>query len=534
MDIFDLSAKITLDTEGYNKGIEQARTGMGGLSAFTVAKGQLIYEGIKTAGTALVTLGKKALEGYADYEQLVGGVETLFKDSADIVEGYAEKAYQTAGLSANQYMETVTSFSASLLQSVGGNTAAAAEYANQAIVDMSDNANKMGTDIKSIQNAYQGFAKQNYTMLDNLKLGYGGTKTEMERLIADANRVKAANGEMADLSIDSFADVTEAIHIIQTEMDITGTTAEEASTTIEGSVNSMKSAFDNLMTGIAGGSDNLDTLVEEFFNSVGTVAENIVPVIGDVLAGLGNFLVEAIPKVIDGAAELIQKLGDYISEHADEIVQKGIELLVNLVQGIIKAIPKIAEAGLKIIVALAKAIIKNAPQLIATVPAMIANIMLGLFQVFDDILEIGRKIVSGIWEGIKSMFSWITDKIKDFFDRILGGIKKMLGIHSPSKVFAGIGEYMAAGIGEGWNSEFGKIKDGINSDMTFNAGKVSFSTDGQYGAGSAAPGGMVSGGSAADIVINLTSEIDGEVLSRKMFRINQKEQTRHGPAFVMA
>lgn len=207
-------------------------------------------------GTALVDVGKQAIAGYADYEQLVGGVETLFKDSSGVVENYANNAYKTAGLSANQYMETVTSFSASLLQSLNGDTAKSAQVADKAITDMSDNANKMGTSMESIQNAYQGFAKQNYTMLDNLKLGYGGTKSEMERLIADANKLAKEQGKAGDMTINSYADIVEAIHLVQDSMGITGTTAKEASTTIQGSVNSMKSAWDNLLVGVA--DDNAD------------------------------------------------------------------------------------------------------------------------------------------------------------------------------------------------------------------------------------------------------------------------------------
>ena len=229
-----------------------------------------LISGIKKLGSAMMDVGKSALNSFADYEQLVGGVDTLFKESSSKVQNYANNAYKTAGLSANEYMETVTSFSASLLQSLNGDTAKSAEIADMAIIDMSDNANKMGTSMESIQNAYQGFAKQNYTMLDNLKLGYGGTKEEMERLIADANRVKEANGEMADLSIESFADVTEAIHLIQTEMGITGTTAEEASSTIQGSVSSMKSAWHNLLTGIASDNADLDKLLGDFISSVST------------------------------------------------------------------------------------------------------------------------------------------------------------------------------------------------------------------------------------------------------------------------
>ena len=199
--------------------------------------------GATMAAAGLVAITKSAIANYAEYEQLVGGVDTLFKDSSKKVQEYANNAYKTAGISANEYMETVTSFSASLLQSLGGDTDKAASVADMAITDMSDNANKMGTDIGRIQDTYQGFAKQNYTMLDNLKLGYGGTKTEMERLLKDATAISGVKYDISNLN-----DVYQAIHVIQGELDITGTTAKEASTTIQGSISSMKSAWTNLIT----------------------------------------------------------------------------------------------------------------------------------------------------------------------------------------------------------------------------------------------------------------------------------------------
>ena len=211
-----------------------------------ISKAALAVTG--AAATAVSALAKSAVDGYAEYEQLVGGVETLFKDSADVIQGYADEAYKTAGMSANAYMETVTGFSASLLQGLQGDTAKAAEIANQAVIDMSDNANKMGTDMTMIQNAYQGFAKQNYTMLDNLKLGYGGTQSEMARLINDSGVLGDAMTVTAEtVNSVSFDKIIEAIHVVQTNMGITGTTAKEAATTIQGSISSMQGALENLM-----------------------------------------------------------------------------------------------------------------------------------------------------------------------------------------------------------------------------------------------------------------------------------------------
>ena len=261
-------------------------------------------------GAALVGIGKQALDSYATWEQAVGGVDTLFKNASGIVQKYASEAYKTAGVSANDYMNQITSFSASLISSLGGDTQRAAELGNQAVIDMSDNANKMGTDLETIQQTYQSIARGNYAMLDNLKLGYGGTKAEMERLIADANKLREANGLAGDLSVDKFGDVVQAIHEVQTNLGITGTTAREASTTIEGSVNSMKAAWGNWLAEL--GKDNADMsgLTQQLVESIGTALSNVVPRIGQIAQGL----VSAIPSIFDGLKSLLpQKLQDVFS-----------------------------------------------------------------------------------------------------------------------------------------------------------------------------------------------------------------------------
>lgn len=299
------------------------------LSGIRETTGKIVANLAKVAtavGGSLIALGTASIKSYADYEQLVGGVETLFKDSADEIKKYAQNAYKTAGLSANNYMETVTSFSASLIQSLGGDTQKATKYADLAITDMADNANKMGTSIDSIQNAYQGFAKQNYTMLDNLKLGYGGTKTEMQRLIADANKVKEANGEMANLSIERFSDMVEAIHIIQKEMGITGTTAKEADNTITGSVNSMKASWGNLLVAISDDNADMEKAVNDFVDSAITAGKNIVPRIKTAIEGikkLFNSLVRDIfPKLKREIPELkpLINIFEWFIEHKNLVI----------------------------------------------------------------------------------------------------------------------------------------------------------------------------------------------------------------------
>lgn len=257
--------------------------------------------GFTSVAAGVTAIGSQALSAYADYEQLVGGIDTLFGDASATVQQYAAEAYKTSGLSANEYMEQATSFAASLVSSCGGDTAAAAEYANTAMQDMADNANKMGTDMESIQNAYQGFAKQDYTMLDNLKLGYGGTKEEMEQLISDANELRAAQGKNADLTIDSYADVVEAIHTVQENLGITGTTAEEASTTISGSIGMAKASWENFLTGLARDDVDFSQLTEQFLDSIGAVATNVAPRVAQIAKGI----TEALPTVLAGLSDVL-------------------------------------------------------------------------------------------------------------------------------------------------------------------------------------------------------------------------------------
>lgn len=384
------------------------------------------------AAGAVIALTKSAVENYGEFEQLVGGVETLFKDSAGTVEEYAKNAYQTAGLSANEYMETVTSFSASLLQSMGNDTVAAAEKADRAITDMSDNANKMGTDMQSIQNAYQGFAKQNYTMLDNLKLGYGGTKEEMQRLIDDANALNAAQGNYTNYTIESYADIVDAIHTVQTEMGITGTTALEASTTIEGSIGAMKAAYANFVTGLGNDNADISELSSQLIQSVGTVAENVLPVIETVLKNIA----EAVQR--DGP-EMIQKFVSYAIEKLPEVISLGLQMVISLVKGIAQ----------------------NIPQLVTSVLNMMATIVKTIWESLPDIIEVGKNIVRGLWEGIKAMASWIGDKVSGFVGGLVDGAKGVLGIHSPSRVFAGIGQNMALGLGQGFEKQMQSVTAGI-------------------------------------------------------------------------
>ncbi len=301
-----LQQTLKLNTSQFDSAMSKASANSDGLKSKLSGVGNFLATGfvsaIGAAATAITTITTSAVNSFADYEQLTGGIETLFKDSADAALSYATQAYKTAGLSANDYMETVTSFSASLLQSLEGDTEAAVKYADMAITDMSDNANKMGTDMSLIQNAYQGFAKANYTMLDNLKLGYGGTKEEMQRLLEDAQAISGI-----EYDISSYADVVDAIHVIQNEMGITGTTAKEASSTISGSIATMKAAWSNLLVAMANDNMPFEQYVNDFVSSVSTVMDNLLPRISSACAlGMGMYLCIV---VVTCSGIIISKMG---------------------------------------------------------------------------------------------------------------------------------------------------------------------------------------------------------------------------------
>lgn len=508
MNLLDLFVKISVQDEAS----ENVETLSGKFKNGLATAAKVGAAAVGAAATGIAVLMKNALNNYAEYEQLVGGVDTLFKDSSAKVQEYAANAYKTAGLSANEYMDTVTSFSASLLQSLGGDTEAAADMANVAITDMSDNANKMGTDMASIQNAYQGFAKQNYTMLDNLKLGYGGTKEEMQRLIDDANALNAAQGKYTNYSIESYADIVSAIHDVQVEMGIYGTTADEASTTIQGSVSSMKAAWVNLLVGIADDNANFKTLTEQFVDSlVAVVDENIIPRINIIIQGLTQLITEAsqtiiplavqillenLPSIVAAGMDLIIALVSGILDNIDMLIDCVLEMVDVIVDKLIDNLPKLIDGGIRLIAALANGLIRAIPNLVSKIPQIISSIVKGIISGIPAIFDVGKNIVEGLWNGIKSMGSWVSGKVKDFFGGIVGGVKDFLGIHSPSKVFAGIGGFMAEGLGEGFDDQFKSVKKDIENSMDFDAGTITADanisrhyTSGSYGAASTSGGG---------------------------------------------
>ena len=412
--------------------------------------------GVGTAVAALAGVGKSALDAYATYEQAVGGVDTLFKGASGTVQKYAAEAYRTAGVSANEYMTQVTSFSASLISSLGGDTAKAAELGNTAMIDMSDNANKMGTDIETIQQTYQSLARGNYAMLDNLKLGYGGTKSEMERLIQDANKVKQANGEMGDLSIDKFSDVVQAIHIMQQQMGITGTTAKEAATTIEGSVGMMKAAWQNWLAELGKDNADINGLTKQLVDSVGTVIQNVGPRIAQIITGitaalpqlfasLGSTLpalvMQILPPVLGALGQLgtmlltsattwittslpqlLAQFQSWVTSNLPSFLQTGLTMITNLLQGIVQALPQIASTAVIVLTTLLDGLSAQLPQLIPIGINAVLNLVQGILNNLPQIIDSGLKLILGLAQGLINALPDLVGKVPILIGQLVGGI----------------------------------------------------------------------------------------------------------------
>lgn len=438
----ELRFNTKVDESGFNQGTKKLGT---------IAKGGLAVLGTAIASTVagFGAITKASLDSVASLEQNVGGVETLFKKSADTVIANAKRAYETAGLSANDYMSTVTSFSASLLQSLGGDTKKAAEVADMAITDMSDNANKMGTSMEMIQNAYQGFAKQNYTMLDNLKLGYGGTKTEMERLLKDAEKISGIKYDISNLN-----DVYQAIHVIQTELGITGTTAKEAATTIEGSMNAAKAVWDNFLNGTA--------TVDELVDALGTAGEVIAENLGKIVPRL----VATVPAAVKGVAtgfingfreaglaeagmQILNDFKDGIAENLPTLVPQGVELVATIANGIVSNLPKVITAGIKLLKGLVQGIINSLPTLISEGPRIINDFADAIYAGLGQLVLTGIQLLGSLIKGIVQSIPTLLQNADEIF-------MMFLNIFSLSKM-ASLGKSLITKLSTGINGMKGNI-----------------------------------------------------------------------------
>lgn len=517
-----------------------------GVGKVAKVMGTAAVAGITAAGAAVGKITKDAVESYSSYEQLVGGVETLFGNGGLTLKQFAKQegqtvaaarsqykeltaaqnealknandAYKTAGMSANEYMETTTSFAASLVSSLGGDTTKAVKYADTAVIDMADNANKMGSDISSIQAAYQGFAKGQYNMLDNLKLGYGGTAREMARLVNDSGVLGSKKIDLDDtkelgnaLSEVGFAKITQAIHEVQKEMGILGTTKNEAEQTIQGSMSMMKASWQNMLTALVAGGDQYDQSVQNLVNSVTVFGDNILPVVEGALNGVGalindlapiisenlpGMIQDILPGLILAATSVISSLGSAlpgIIQAFIDVVPELLSMLDVLVNVILDNLPLFLEAAIQIGIALINGLAEKAPQLSAKILEMVWQLLqilwnnagpfleagiklivgllsgigqkvgsviekikdLGLKMIdkiksfLGDMKEAGKNLIRGLWEGISDKVSWVVEKVKSMGSRILSAIKGVFGIHSPSKEFAMIGDYLMQGLGNG-------------------------------------------------------------------------------------
>ena len=489
MDVFDLFAKISLDSSEYEKGLKNAKSSASGLTglfgkvgsaASTVGKGIFnvatnvakVSVAATTAGAAAVSaLTTLAINSYADYEQLVGGVETLYKDSAAKVQQYAADAYKTSGMTANEYMTTATSYAAALVSSLGGDTEQAAELSNMAVSDMADNWNKFGSSADSVQDAYNGFAKGQFQLLDNLKLGYGGTKEEMERLLDDANKLNAAQGKYTDYSIDSFSDIILAIHDIQTEYDITGTTAKEASTTISGSLSAAKAAWANLVTGVADDNANFEQLISNFVDSATTAASNIIPrievalngaakliesLVSPIMAELPGLIETVLPQLAQSAVNIVQTLVTEISANAAQLIDSAIQIITVLGNGIYQMLPTVAQSALQIVLTLVSKLNENLPQMLDTAGQMLIAFVEGVSEHLPDIMiaaasivetlltyfiehlpdivegamQMGNAVIDGIIDGISAAWDSLVSWFNGLWDSLFGNRSVNVDVNS--------------------------------------------------------------------------------------------------------
>lgn len=476
MNLLDLAVKITCDDQASGE-VDKIGDGIKNKLGVAAKAG---VAAVAAVGTATIAIGKTALDAYSNYEQLVGGIDTLFKASSGKMQQYAANAYQTAGVSANRYMEISTSFAAALISSLGGNTEAAADMANTAITDMSDNANKMGTSLETVQEAYMSLSRGNYEMLDSLKLGYGGTKSELERLLSDAEKFSAAQGKVRDFSVDSYSDIVEAIHIVQDEMGITGTTAEEAATTIEGSVNMAKAAWDNWLAGLGDEDANMEGLTSQLVESVAIAGENIIPRVGQIMVSIGqtvaayapgvglylrNALVSVMPEAVQGPMreafagvdEVVGRLAGVFEDNlgpaagaADSVfsaISSGVTTFSNAVNdlvlpaidqlspafesffGAIQAAQPLFEFIANIIGVELAAAISTAIKLFAGIVEIVAFVITGFEQLYEDISGFVTGVVQfftvDLPNGINTLVQWFAQlpgNIAGFLSTVIANV----------------------------------------------------------------------------------------------------------------
>ena len=502
MNLMDLFVKISVDDQASS----QVETLAGKLKGGLATAAKVGAAAVAAAGAAVVAIGKQAIEQYAEYEQLVGGAELMFGDAYDFVAEKAKNAYSTVQMSQNDYLRQVNGFATGLKTALGGNAQAAAELADKIVNAEADVVAATGASQEMVQNAFNGIMRSNYVMLDNLQLGITPTKEGFQEVIDKVNEWNAANGKATNYVIDNLADAQSALVDYIEMQGLQGYAADEAARTIQGSLASMKGAWQNLLTGVADDNANFEVLVSNFVDSLVGVGANIIPRINIVIQGLTQLITEAsqtiiplavetllqnLPAIVAAGMDLIMALVNGILDNIDLLIDCTIELIDVVVNKLIENLPKLIDGGIRLIIALGRGLIEAIPQLVGKIPEIITAIIKGFASGASRILDIGKNIVEGVWQGIKNAAKWLKDKIFGFFDGIIGGVKDFLGINSPSKVFAGIGGFMAEGLGEGFDDQFKSVKKDIENSMIFDAGTITADANisknyasGYYGAAS--------------------------------------------------
>lgn len=442
--VFEIFAKLGLDSSDFDKGLNDAKSTLSNMGSAvgsglrTVAK--IGTAAVASASAGIAALGTMAVKGYADYEQLTGGVETLYKDSYDKIAQYAQDAYKTAGMAANEYMDMSIKTGAAMIASVGGDTEKAADLMNTSITDMADNVNKMGTNMEDVQNAYRGFSRGNFTMLDNLALGFSGTKEGMQQLLDKAQELTGLHYD-----INSYADIAQAIHEVQVEMGIAGTTAKEASETISGSVAAMKSAWSNLVAGLANGNADLGQLIDNVVTSAETAFNNILPVAERALMGIGQLVTDIapiigqrlpelittlLPQILETGTQFIGALGQGIIDNLPALVGAAAQIVVTLVTGIVGALPQLTKGAVELIAALGEALIDNGDELLDAGSDLLGFVVDGVANGLPKLLDSGAKMLTnlynGFWNNLPKMITAVGKMANDMLNYILQNLPQFM------------------------------------------------------------------------------------------------------------
>lgn len=492
MNLMDLFVKISVDDQASS----QVETLSGKLKSGLATAAKVGAAAVAAAGTAVVAIGKQAIEQYSEYEQLVGGAELMFGDAYDFVAEKAKNAYSTVQMSQNDYLRQVNGFATGLKTALGGNAQAAAELADKIVNAEADVVAATGASQEMVQNAFNGIMRSNYVMLDNLQLGITPTKEGFQEVIDKVNEWNAANGKATNYVIDNLADAQSALVDYIEMQGLQGYAANEAANTIQGSLASMKSAYENFVTGLGDQNADIAELSTKLLESAEVVAGNLLPVIENILSSIGTMMQE-----------------------------KGPEMIEKFVSYAIEKLPQIIELGLKMVLSLVKGLANNLPKLVSSVLDMIATIVKTFVSSIPDIVSVGKQIVEGLWNGIKAMAGWIKNKVSDFVGGIVSSVKGALGIHSPSRVFAGIGENMALGLSDGWDSEYNKIKRNITNGLDFGTATI----DAKATMSGKLQNALTNiGNIGGDINIVVQSVLDGKIIGETAYKYNRQMQRAMG------